>query len=149
MDPDPDPHQNVLDPEHWYKESISAWMWGASFLVIEERVVDIQDQQLLPLAAGVQHLHLIVSYLEKQVWLIDSWLSQYLGQRGLNDLWRTKLSYGRMIRLHNRPLLPPLQPTNFFVPLSQFSCVSPVQLTDGRGVGVEPNHTTARKLGPL
>jgi hypothetical protein len=61
-------------------------MWGASFLVIEERVVDIKDQQLLPLAAGVQHLHLIVSYLEKQVSLIDSWLSQYLGQRGLNDI---------------------------------------------------------------
>jgi hypothetical protein len=33
------------------------------------------------------------------------------------------------------------------------SCVSPVELTDGRdgggGVGVEPNHTTAIKPGPL
>ncbi len=35
--------------------------------------------------------------------------------------------------------------------LSQFSCVSPVELTDGgvgEGVGEEPNHTTAKKLGP-
>jgi hypothetical protein len=33
--------------------------------------------------------------------------------------------------------------------LSQSSCVSPVQLTEGRedgGSGVEPNHTAARKL---
>jgi hypothetical protein len=35
--------------------------------------------------------------------------------------------------------------------LSQSSSVSPVELTDrrDRGIGVEPNHTTARKLGPL
>ncbi len=37
--------------------------------------------------------------------------------------------------------------------LSQSSCVSPVRLNDGRGVGrgwaFEPNHTTARKLEPL
>jgi hypothetical protein len=36
------------------------------------------------------------------------------------------------------------------------SCVSPVELTDGRdqggggeGVGEEPNHTTVKKFGPL
>jgi hypothetical protein len=36
--------------------------------------------------------------------------------------------------------------------LSPSSCVSPVELTDGvkgRGAGEEPNHTTARKPGPL
>jgi hypothetical protein len=35
--------------------------------------------------------------------------------------------------------------------LSQSSCVSPVELADGRaggGVGLEPNHMTARKPGP-
>jgi hypothetical protein len=38
------------------------------------------------------------------------------------------------------------------VSLSQSSCVSPVELTDGRvweGAGEEPNHTRTRKPGPL
>jgi hypothetical protein len=40
------------------------------------------------------------------------------------------------------------------VSLSQSSCVSPLELTDGReeeGLGEEPNHTTVRKkkTGPL
>ncbi len=39
------------------------------------------------------------------------------------------------------------------VSLSQCSCLSSVELTDGRGegegVGDEPNHTTAKKPGPL
>jgi hypothetical protein len=33
--------------------------------------------------------------------------------------------------------------------LSQSSCVPPVELTSGRGVGEEKKHTTARKLSPL
>ncbi len=38
--------------------------------------------------------------------------------------------------------------------LSPSSCVSPVQLTDGgggvgKGAGLEPDHRTAIKLGPL
>jgi len=34
--------------------------------------------------------------------------------------------------------------------LSQSSCVSPIELTEGRKrVGEEPNHTTTRKPGPL
>ncbi len=37
------------------------------------------------------------------------------------------------------------------VSLSQSSCVSPLELTGGRGGGggEEPNHTTVRKPGPL
>jgi hypothetical protein len=52
---------------------------------------------------------------------------------------------------HPPPTLPLFR--QLIVPLSQSSCVSPVQLTDGReGVeeaGVVPNLTTARMLGPL
>ncbi len=49
-------------------------------------------------------------------------------------------------------------PSNFLsgsilASLSQSSCVSQVELTEGKGggelAGEEPNHTTARKLGPL
>jgi hypothetical protein len=46
---------------------------------------------------------------------------------------------------------PPLSRQQVFS-LSQSSCVSPVEFTDmreGQGVGGEPNHTTARKPGPL
>jgi hypothetical protein len=52
-----------------------------------------------------------------------------------------------MIRL----LAHPLSRAQVFS-LSQSSCVSPVELTDGRGregEGEEPNHTTARKPSPL
>ncbi len=47
---------------------------------------------------------------------------------------------------------PPLYPLSRqqVVSLSQPSCVSPVEFTGGGdGVGEEPNHTTARKPGPL
>ncbi len=118
-------------------------MWGASFLVIEERVVDIQDEQLLPLAAGVQHLHLIVSYLGKQVWLIDSWISEYLVHRGLNDLYRTKLSYGSMIRFHARHLPPSLvSKSSLFLSLPM--CRRSSLLTE-RGGGVRGAKSYDRK----
>ena len=51
-----------------------------------------------------------------------------LNQRVLNDLWRTRLSCRRMICLFHLPL-----PSASF--LSQSFCVSPVELTDGRGGG--------------
>ena len=47
---------------------------------------------------------------------------------------------------------PPLPSRQHVVSLSQTSCVSPVELTDGMGGGggrKEPNHMTARKPGPL
>jgi hypothetical protein len=55
-------------------------------------------------------------------------------------------------------LAPPSSPTprppfrQQVASLSQSSCLSPVELTDGRGgeeVGEEPNKTKARKPGPL
>ncbi len=55
------------------------------------------------------------------------------GQRVLNDCSRTRLSSGRMIRLHANPH-PPLSREQV-VSLSQSSCVSPVELTDERGGG--------------
>jgi hypothetical protein len=70
---------------------------------------------------------------------------QTLHQRALNDLKRARLSGGRIIRLHACSLSPP--PRQQIVSLSQSSRVSPAQLTGG--VVVEPNHTTARKPGPL
>jgi hypothetical protein len=68
----------------------------------------------------------------------------------LNDLKRTMLSCVRMIRLLAHPF--PLLSHQQFVSLSQSSCVSLVAVIDGsggKGVGEEPNHTTARKPGPL
>jgi hypothetical protein len=58
-------------------------------------------------------------------------------------------SCGRMIRLLAHPL-PPSTVSKFFS-LFQSSCVSPIELTDGRrwGVGEEPNNTTSRKPDPL
>ncbi len=53
----------------------------------------------------------------------------------------------------SRPLLTPSPSRQQVVSLSQSSCVSSDELTDGRGgggvSGEEPNHTTARKSGPL
>jgi hypothetical protein len=55
-----------------------------------------------------------------------------------------------MIQLLAHPFAPlSRQP---LVSLSQSSCVSPIELTDGSGTGKgvdeEPNHATARKPGP-
>jgi hypothetical protein len=62
-----------------------------------------------------------------------------------------KLSCGRMIRLHAHHL--PLLFRQQVASLSQSSCVSPVDLTDwkgvGEGAGVEPNYRTTRKPGNL
>ncbi len=66
-------------------------------------------------------------------------------QRVLNK--RALLSRRRMIWLLLHPLL--LLSLQQFASLSQSSCVSPVELTDGMGVGEEPNHTAARKTAIL
>jgi hypothetical protein len=65
------------------------------------------------------------------------------GQRVLSDLYRTRLSRRRMIWL----LLPP--PLHQARPATQRKTEKETQLADGRGMGKEPNHTTARKSGPL
>jgi hypothetical protein len=69
-------------------------------------------------------------------------------QRVWNDLLRTRLSCGYMLRLLAQPPFPPLPSASCLS--SQSSCVSPVELTDergGRGVGEETNHSTAGKPG--
>jgi hypothetical protein len=48
---------------------------------------------------------------------------------------------------HSSP--PCLHSRQQVVYLSQSSYVSPVGITEGKGVGEEPNHSTARKPGPL
>ncbi len=63
-------------------------------------------------------------------------------------VWRTRLSRRRLIWLH-----PPfLLYGQHVVSLSHSSCVSPVELPEGRGVfgggGWKVNHTTGRKPGP-
>jgi hypothetical protein len=72
-------------------------------------------------------------------------------ERVLNNLQRTMPSCGIMIRLFVHPLPP--SPRQEGVSLSQCSCVSPVELFDGRGggegVSEEPIHATARKPGSL
>ncbi len=75
---------------------------------------------------------------------------QCFEQRALNDILRTKLSRHRVIWLLPHPL--PSLSRQQVVSLSQSSCVSPVELFDGReggGLGEKPNHTTARKPGSL
>ncbi len=73
-------------------------------------------------------------------------------QRVVDGLQRTMLSRRRMIWILPLPLPPTPSPVSklslFF---SVFLCVAPVELTIGRGggKGKEPNHTTARKPGPL
>ncbi len=70
-------------------------------------------------------------------------------QRVLNDLWRARLSRGRLIWFLAHPLSPP-------IPRSSVSFTSDT-LEDwekevekgGKGAGKEPNYTIARKLGPL
>jgi hypothetical protein len=72
-------------------------------------------------------------------------------QRGLNDLPRARLSCGRMIRLHAHPLpLSSISKLSLFLSLPV--CRRSSLLTgegEGLGVGVEPNHTTVRRLGLL
>ncbi len=71
-------------------------------------------------------------------------------QTGLTDLQRTKIACGRMIRLHARPSTLPS-------PVSKLDRRHTGRLRkrdnllteEGGGMGVEPIHTTARKLGPL
>ncbi len=64
----------------------------------------------------------------------DRWSSVYsawvITQRVLNDLLRTKLSYGRIIRFLSHPLS-----RQQVLSLSQSSCESPVELTHGRKGG--------------
>jgi hypothetical protein len=61
----------------------------------------------------------------------------------------TRLSCRLMIRLLAHPPSPLSRQQVVF--LSQFSCVSPVELTGGRGdgVGEEPNYKATRKPGLL
>ncbi len=75
-----------------------------------------------------------------------------LAQRVLNDLLQTtRLSSDCIILApcHANPLTPISRQKLVF--LSWSSCVSPVELTDGKGGGgcEEPNHVTARKPGSL
>jgi hypothetical protein len=51
------------------------------------------------------------------------------------------------LRLHAHPNPPLFRQKP--VSLSKFKCVSPVQLTDGGGVVVEPDLIVAIKCGPL
>ncbi len=84
-----------------------------------------------------------VVYLGWKKWMRSCWLVRVsscktawvLGsiQRVLNDLQRTKLSCPRMVWLLPRP--PPSRQLYCSVSLSQSFCLSPVELTDGRGVG--------------
>ncbi len=64
---------------------------------------------------------------------------QFHDQRVLIDLQRTELSRCRMIWLLPHPFPSPISKLSMFLSL-------PVELTDGRGGGREPNQTTARKL---
>jgi hypothetical protein len=70
-------------------------------------------------------------------------------QRVLNDLKRTRRSRRRMIWSPPPPTPPPLSRQQV-VSLSQSSCVSPAEFTEGGGgVREEPNHTSAEKPSPL
>jgi hypothetical protein len=79
----------------------------------------------------------------------ENGINSQVEQRVLKYLKRTTFSCSPMIRLLAHPLPPsPVGKLSLFLRL----LVSPVALTDGRGgggVGEEPNHTTARKPGPL
>jgi hypothetical protein len=74
-------------------------------------------------------------------------------QRVLNDIYFIEgLAFSPSYDLAPSP--PPFTLSRqHAVSLLQSSCVLPVRLTDGErgreGVGEEPNHTTARKPGPL
>jgi hypothetical protein len=69
------------------------------------------------------------------------------GLRVLNDLKRAKLSCGRMIRLHTHPPSPsPVSNMSLFLSLPVSFLVELSEWRRGKGVGVEPNHTTAESL---
>jgi hypothetical protein len=74
----------------------------------------------------------------------------HLRQRGLNDLQRTKLSSWSYDSAPRPPPSPPLPFSKLYLFLSLPVCHRSRLLTGGgEGAGVEPNHTTAGKLGLL
>ncbi len=77
-------------------------------------------------------------------------LGEDRSQRVLNDLQRTSLSCGRMIRLLALPF-PPLLVSKLSLILSLPVCHRSRLLTgeEGEGEGEEPNHTTVKYPGPL
>jgi hypothetical protein len=72
------------------------------------------------------------------------------GQRGLNDLWRTRLFFRSYDSALPPPPSPPLPPLFLHVPL-RLSVLGNLNLRESREerVGTEPIHMTARKPGPL
>ncbi len=73
---------------------------------------------------------------------LNFWTREYwMIYRGLGFL-------ARMIQLLTHPLFPPLPATCFCLSFSVFLSVVG-RRERGNGVGVEPNHMTARKHGPL
>jgi hypothetical protein len=66
-------------------------------------------------------------------------------QRVRNDIKRTRLSCGRMIRLHTRLLLPPL-PSASCLSFSVFPCLT--RWGEGGGRGAK-SHDCEKRLGPL
>ncbi len=75
----------------------------------------------------------------------------WLYQKVLNDLQRTRLSCGRMIRLLAHPLPPSRLPYLFLsLPVWRRSSIHNwrERWWGGEGVGEEPNHATTRKPGP-
>jgi len=75
-------------------------------------------------------------YYKWMVWSWDYWMI-YKG-----------LGFLAIVRVGAPPPAHPL-PSSSCLTFSVSSCVSPVELTDGKGVGEEPNHRRARKPGPL
>jgi hypothetical protein len=73
-------------------------------------------------------------------------------QRFLNDLWRTRLSWERMIRLLACPFHPSsVSKLSLFFSLAacrRSSLLTAASWVEG-GMGEEPNQTTARIFGPL
>ncbi len=81
-------------------------------------------------------------------------LTCFWPQRVLNDLQRSRLSCGRIIRLLSHPTSP--LPPHFPSPVSKLPLFPGLPVCrrlsllmgGGKGVGEEPNHTTAREPSP-
>ncbi len=72
------------------------------------------------------------------------------GQRVLNYIYRARLSSGCMIRLLVHTFLPPLSSVSSTGEATHRKIEKERQMADERkGMGEKPNHTTARKPGPL
>jgi hypothetical protein len=148
----------------WFIEEqvfLRSYLLLAHLQCMEQRVLKwfMEDQVflrsylLLAIYSVWNREYLLKWFIEDQVFCSRIWSSPIhhtvYGTKNTEMLYRDQFFCSRIC---SSPTPSPPLSSQEVVSLSQSSCVSPIELTDGRrggGGSKEPNHTAARKSGPL